>query len=112
MEAASDRSLAHALLRITLGINICLHGVQRFPMWGAAWSAASTVFCRRRSSHRMRTPCRASRRRSARRSAASTTFSPLGYELTYFVLLATASWHRRSVAALIQRARTTASKRG
>lgn len=36
----------------------------------------------------------------------------LGYELTYFVLLATASWHRRSVAALIQCVRTTASKRG
>jgi len=26
-----NAALAHAILRVTLGLNICLHGVQRFP---------------------------------------------------------------------------------
>jgi thiosulfate dehydrogenase [quinone] large subunit len=30
-----NRGLAHGILRVTLGINICLHGVQRFPQLGA-----------------------------------------------------------------------------
>jgi thiosulfate dehydrogenase [quinone] large subunit len=28
---ATNRALAHGIFRLTLGINICLHGVQRFP---------------------------------------------------------------------------------
>jgi thiosulfate dehydrogenase [quinone] large subunit len=31
---STDRALAYAILRFTLGINIVLHGVQRFPTWG------------------------------------------------------------------------------
>jgi thiosulfate dehydrogenase [quinone] large subunit len=31
----NDRAIAYGILRLTLGINILLHGVQRFPVWGA-----------------------------------------------------------------------------
>jgi thiosulfate dehydrogenase [quinone] large subunit len=30
---ADDGALAHAILRFTLGVNILIHGLQRFPIW-------------------------------------------------------------------------------
>jgi thiosulfate dehydrogenase [quinone] large subunit len=40
----NDRALAHGILRFTLGINILLHGVQRFPIWGAFASGVVRQF--------------------------------------------------------------------
>ncbi len=133
---AQNRSLAHAILRFTLGINICLHGVQRFPILagfaggvikqfdgilpaaivapyadalpfveaivglllivGVAGRPTLVVGALLMASLTFGT---------ALRGQHDVLAEQLGYELVYFALLATLSWDRFSLDALMARRR-------
>jgi len=135
-DEALDRGLAHGILRLTLGVNICLHGVQRFPILttfaggvikqfegilpaalvapyayalpfaealvglllviGLAQRATLAVGALLMTSLTFGI---------ALRGAHEILAEQLGYELVYFVLLATLAWDCFSVDALLARKR-------
>ncbi len=134
--AARDRALAHGILRVTLGINICLHGVQRLPQLGAFADGVIKQFAGLLPApivapYAYALPfveavigalliVGAAQRLSLVAGAvlmASLTFGialrgehsvlaeQLGYELVYAGLLATLSWDRFSLDALVARRR-------
>jgi thiosulfate dehydrogenase [quinone] large subunit len=131
---AANRALAHGILRLTLGINICLHGVQRFPhlagfaggvikqftgilpaalvtpyayalpfveaivglllIFGLAQRWALAVGALYMASLTFGT---------ALRGEHEVLAEQLGYELVYFALLASLTWDRFSLDALLTR---------
>ncbi len=128
---ATNRALAHAILRLTLGINICLHGAQRFGHLSGFAGGVIKQF-NGLLPHALVAPyayglpfaeaivgllliAGAGQRLALAGGAAlmaSLTFGTalrgqhdalaeqLGYELVYFVLLATLTWDRFSLDAL------------
>jgi thiosulfate dehydrogenase [quinone] large subunit len=135
----NDRAIAYGILRLTLGINILLHGVQRFPVWGAFATGVVRQFHGILPAPLVAPYAYALPAVEAVTGAllvvglfqrpaliagalfmASLTFGTalrgehdvlaeqLGYELTYAVLIATASWDRFSADALLAR-RTVAT---
>jgi thiosulfate dehydrogenase [quinone] large subunit len=127
----TNRALAHAILRVTLGINICLHGAQRFghlsgfaggvikQFSGVLPSALVTPYAyalpfveaivgllliaggMQRTALAGGAALMASLTfGSALRGQYDALAQQLGYELVYFVLLATLSWDRFSLDAL------------
>jgi thiosulfate dehydrogenase [quinone] large subunit len=127
----TDAALAHGILRFTLGINICLHGAQRFPTLSAFAGGVIKQFdgllpTAVVAPYAYALPFAealigallivgAFQRVSLAAGAllmASLTFGTalrvlaeqLGYELVYAALLATLRWDRFSVDALLRRA--------
>jgi thiosulfate dehydrogenase [quinone] large subunit len=132
----TNRALAFGILRLTLGINICLHGVQRFPQLagfatGVIKQFANILPAPLVAPYAYALPFAeaivgallivgAAQRVSLSAGAllmASLTFGTalrgehdvlaeqLGYELVYFALLATLTWDRFSLDALLARRR-------
>ena len=133
---ATNRALAHAILRVTLGINICLHGVQRFPHLGEfatgvikqfggilpaalvapyayglpAVEAVVGILLVLGAVQRIALVGGAILMASltlgiALRGEHEVLAEQLGYELVYFVLLASLAWDRFSLDAALARKR-------
>jgi thiosulfate dehydrogenase [quinone] large subunit len=121
---ATNHALAFGILRLTLGINICLHGVQRFGQLAGFANGVIKGFDGVLP-HALVAPyayalpfAEAWQRYTLAAGAllmASLTFGSalrgqhdilaeqLGYELAYFVLLATLTWDRFSIDTLLAR---------
>jgi thiosulfate dehydrogenase [quinone] large subunit len=131
---ATNHALAFGILRLTLGINICLHGVQRFgqlagfangvikgfdgvlphalvapyayalPFAEAVVGALLVVGAWQRYTLAAGALLMASLTfGSALRGQHDILAEQLGYELAYFVLLATLTWDRFSIDTLLAR---------